>query len=258
MTSINDYQEIIMNGSRFILCGVAALSFGAASACSDATGSNRVPLSLSFSTKSFGAKPNMSFPTGFAADLTVGTAGDLVLTKAQVVIDGIELSHNDGPNCEGTGEFECEDVDQSPQLVDIPLTNGVNTQLTVPVPEGTYERLDAHIQVQKSGDQSVATFLAAHPEFAGKSVRVEGKYKGTPFVYTAPIEAQLELKFNPPLVVSPASKNITVDVDVASWFKDSAGVALDPSDPANAATIAANIRKSFHVFEDNNEDGESD
>lgn len=247
-----------MNGSRLILCGVAALSFGSASACSDATGTSRVPLSLSFSTKSFGAKPNVMSPFGFKANLVVGPGTDLILTKAQVVVDGIELSHNDGPNCEGTGEFECEDFDQSPQLVDIPLTDGVNTQLTVPVPEGTYERLDAHIQVPESHDASVAAFLVAHPEFAGKSVRVEGTYKGTAFVYTAPIDAQLELKFNPPLVVTSASKNVTVDVDVASWFKNSAGAALDPSDPANAATIAANIRKSFHVFEDDNEDGESD
>lgn len=247
-----------MNGSRLILCGVAALSFGAATACSDATGSRRVPLSLSFSTKSFGAKPNVMSPFGFKADLVVGTPGDLVLTKAHVIVDGIELSHNDGPNCEGTGEFECEDFEQSAQLVEIPLANGVNTQLTVPVPEGTYERLDAHIRVPESVDASIATFIAAHPEFAGKSVRVEGKYKGTPFIYTAPIDAQLELKFNTPLVVSSTSKNITVDVDVASWFKNSAGVALDPADPANAATIAANIRRSFNVFEDDNEDGESD
>jgi len=197
-------------------------------------------------------------PFGFKADLVVGTGTDLVLTKAQVVVDGIELSHNDGPNCEGTGEFECEDFDQSPQLVDIPLTNGVNTQLTVPVPEGTYERLDAHIRAPEGGDASVAAFLTAHPEFAGKSVRVEGTYKGAPFVYTAKIDAQLEMKFNPALVVSSASKNITVDVDVASWFKNTAGAAFDPSDPANAATIAANIRKSFNVFEDDNEDGESD
>ncbi len=248
-----------MNGSRSILCGVALLSLAAVSACSDATGTRRVPLSLSFSTKSFGAKPTLSFPSGFTADLVVGTSGNLVITKAQVVLDGIELSHNGtGPSCEGTGEFQCEDVDQAPQLVDIPLTTGVKTQLTVPVPEGTYERLDAHIQVPESGDASVASFLAAHPEFQGKSVRVEGTYKGTSFVYTAPIDAQLELRFNPPLVVTSASKNITVDVDVASWFKDSSGAALDPTAPSNAATIAANIRKSFNVFEDDNEDGESD
>jgi hypothetical protein len=247
-----------MNGSRLILSAVALFSLGAVSGCSDATGTTRVPLSLSFSTKSFGAKPSVSFPSGFAADLVVGTAGDLVITKAQVVMDEIQLSHDDGPNCQGEGEFHCEDFEQSPQLVDIPLTNGVKTQLTVPVPEGTYERIEAHIQVQESGDAPVAAFLAAHPEFAGKSVRVEGTYKGTPFVYTAAIDAELELHFNTPLVVDAASKNITVDIDVASWFKDSAGAALDPTLPANSATIAANIRNSFHAFEDDNEDGESD
>jgi hypothetical protein len=229
---------------------------GAASACSDATGANRVPLKLSFATKSIAA-PGANAPM-FSADITVGTASELVITKAQVVFDGIELSHNDGPNCDGTGDFQCEDVDQSPQLVNIPLTSGVKTQLTVPVPEGSYERLDAHIQVPESGDAGVAAFLAAHPEFVGKSVRVEGTYKGTPFVYTAAIDAELELKFDPPLLVNSASNNVTVDVDVASWFKDSSGAVLDPSSTANATTIAANIRRSFNAFEDDDEDGESD
>jgi hypothetical protein len=248
-----------MNGSRSILFSAALLSLATVSACSDATGTRRVPLSLSFATKSFAAKASVSSPSGFSADLIVGTGGDLVITSAQVVLDGIELSHDDGPNCEGTGEFHCEDVEQSAQLVDIPLT-GVKTQLTVAVPEGSYQRLDAHIQVPESDDAGVTAFLAAHPEFKDVSVRVVGTYgpNKTPFTYTAPIDAKLELRFNPPLVVTSGSNNITVDVDVASWFKDSLGAALDPTAPANAARIAANIRASFNAFEDDNEDGQSD
>ncbi len=236
------------------------MSLATVSACSDATGTRRAPLSLSFATKSFAAKASVSSPLGFTADLIVGTGGDLVITKAQVVFDGIELSHDDGPNCDGTGEFQCEDVEQSAQLVDIPLTTGVKTQLTVAVPVGSYQRLDAHIQVPESDDAGVTAFLATHPEFKDVSVRVEGTYgpNKTPFVYTAPIDAQLELRFNPPLVVTSATNNITVDVDVASWFKDSLGAALDPTAPANAARIAANIRASFNAFQDDNEDGQSD
>ena len=165
-----------MNGSRSILLGAALLSLATVSACSDATGTRRVPLSLSFATKSFAAKASVSSPSGFAADLIVGTGGDLVITKAQVVFDGIELSHDDGPNCDGTGEFQCENVEQSAQLVDIPLTTGVKTQLTVAVPVGTYQRLDAHIQVPRSDDAGVTAFLAAHPEFKDVSVRVEGTF----------------------------------------------------------------------------------
>lgn len=247
-----------MTRSRSILCLAAVLSAAAVTACSDATGARGVPVSLSFATRSFVATPPVGFSNVLASDLAVGTNSELVLKKAQVVLQGIELSHDDGPNCNGTGEFQCENLDQSPLLIDIPLTTGVITQLTVPVPVGTYERLDAKIGVPESGDASVATFLAAHPEFKDKSVIVEGIYKGNPFVYTAAVDATLELRFNPPLEVTSTPKNITVDVDVASWFKDSSGAALDPTLPANAALIAANIRSSFHAVEDDNKDGQSD
>lgn len=249
-----------MNGSRSILFSAALLSLAAVSACSDATGTRRVPLSLSFATKSFAAKASVSSPVGFSADLIVGTGKDLVLISAQVVVDGIELSHDNGPNCEGTGEFQCENVEQAPQLVVLQLNaNTPKTQLTVAVPEGSYERLDAHIRVPEngavSGDAALMSFLAANP---GKSVKVTGTYKGQTFEYTAPIDAQLELRFNPPFVVTSTAKNITVDVDVASWFTDSSGAALDPTASANAATIVANIRKSFNAIEDDNKDGEVD
>jgi hypothetical protein len=226
-------------------------------ACSDATSTNRVPLSFSFATTPLGARPSVGAPVSF--DLVVGTAGDLVLKSAQVVVDGIELSHTDGALCNGTGDFECEDVDQSPQIVDVPLTTGVKTLLTVPVAEGTYQRLDAHIGLQEHGEHgNVSAFVTAHPEFQTNSIIVKGTYKGKDFTYASPINTDLELHFNPPVVVTAASKNITVDVDVASWFKDSTGAALDPSDPANAAVISANIRKSFDAFEDDNEDGKND
>ena len=248
-----------MNRLSRILCLSAAVPLTVLTACSDATSTNRVPISLSFATKSLNASPSVGTGLSYSRDLVVGTAGDLVLKSAQVVVDGIELSHTDGALCNGTGDFQCEGVDQAPQIVDVPLTTGVKTQLTVPVAEGTYQRLDAHIGLQQNGeDGKVSAFATAHPEFQTNSIIVKGTYKGKDFTYAAPINTDLELHFNPPVVVTTASKNITVDVDVASWFKDSTGAALDPSDPANAAVISANIRKSFGAFGDDNEDGKSD
>ncbi|GAC1414046.1 MAG: hypothetical protein NVSMB53_11980 [Gemmatimonadaceae bacterium] len=247
-----------MSRSSRILCLAAAIPMAVLTACSDATSANRVPLSFSFATTPLGARPSVGAPVSF--DLVVGTAGDLVLKSAQVVVDGIELSHTDGGAlCNGNGDFECENVDQSPQIVDVPLTTGVKTLLTVPVAEGTYQRLDAHIGLQENGEHgNVSAFVTAHPEFQNNSIVVKGTYKGNPFTYASAINTDLELHFNPPVTVTTASKNITIDVDVASWFKDATGAALDPSDPANAAVIAANIRKSFGAFKDDNEDGKGD
>ena len=248
-----------MHRSSRMLILAAAVPLTALTACSDATSTNRVPLSFSFATKSLNASPSVGTGLSYSRDLVVGTAGDLVLKSAQVVVDGIELSHTDGALCNGTGDFQCEDVDQTPQIVDVPLTTGVKTQLTVPVAEGTYQRLDAHIGLQENGENgTVSAFVTAHPEFQTNSIIVKGTYKGKDFTYASPVNTDLELHFNPPVTVTTASKNITVDVDVASWFKDASGAALDPSDPANAPVISANIRKSFGAFGDDNEDGKSD
>jgi hypothetical protein len=39
---------------------------------------------------------------------------------------------------------------------------------------------------------------------------------------------------------------------------DKSGATLDPTVPANQATIAQNIRQSFRAFRDNNRDGRDD
>jgi len=63
-------------------------------------------------------------------------------------------------------------------------------------------------------------------------------------------------------VVDANGKNITVSVDVASWFRASNGSVIDPSsaDPggANEAVVDGNIRASFQGYEDDNRDGVKD
>ncbi len=231
-------------------------------ACSDVTGSRsgRVPLSLSFSTRSFVTpKASAESPFHLSADLKVGAAGELVITKVQVVLKQIELSVSPEGICDGQGGFECEELEQAPLLADLPVANGIKTALTVPVTPGTYSRLDAEIGAPENDKPGYAAFVAANPNLKDKSLRVEGTYGGVPFVYYALVNADLEMKLVPPLVVTAAgTNNITVEVDVASWFKGSGGAALDPSNPANASTILANIRTSFKAFGDNNKDGLND
>ena len=244
------------------LRGLAIVTaFGGVAACSatSSLSANRRTVSLSFasssSTKTSPSVQASSFR--IAPDLVVGTSNELVIKRVQVVLEAIELSHTAGATCQGGGELECEELERPPILVDIPLVAGAKTQLSVPVPEGTYSKLEADLKVPENEDGASA-FLAANPDFRDKSVRVEGTYNGTPFVYTAAISAGIEMAFNPPLVVTGTSSNITVGVDVSKWFTNSSGAALDPSSSANADTIASNIRASFRAFKDDNEDGKDD
>lgn len=250
---------------NFKFAGIVALSTLAACS-SDLTGTNRQPVRLSFTTNVTGAAA-----TGIriSPDLSVGAAGDLILTKVQVVIGKIELNENDATNCvaeiEATGDDhadvgqECEDVSRDPVLVDIPVDAALHSVLNVPLAQGTYTKLEAKLQAARD---NATAFNTANPNLVGKSVRVEGTFKGTPFVFTSAVSAELEMEFNPPLVIDATTMNATVTLDVAKWFLDSSGAVIDPNTATAGTsalqTIEDNIRRSFHAFEDNDESGVDD
>ena len=228
---------------------------------SDLTGGNNHPVQLSFTT-------HVAAPSNvLASDQAVDPAGDLVLQKVQLVFGKLELDRTGSADCvaeaeaadddhENMGE-ECEDVSRAPFLVDVPVDATLHPLLNVPLAAGTYSQLEAKLEPARD---RFTDFNAAHPELVGKSVRVEGTFKGTPFVFTAPIRAEVEMEFDPPLVIDETTKNATVSLDVSKWFLDSAGNVIDPStatpDSENLARIESNIRQSFHAFEDDSERGE--
>jgi hypothetical protein len=201
------------------------------------------------------------------SDLAVGT--DLVLTKVQLVMDKIELNETESTSCvseiEDSGDdhaeagAECEDVSRDPVLIDVPLDATLRTALSVPLPAGTFTKLEAKLEPARD---NAAAFNTANPNLVGKSVRVEGTYKGTPFVFTSAVRAGLEMSFNPPLVIDATTTNATVNIDVAKWFLNSSGSVIDPSTatPGSSAlqSIEDNIRRSFHAFEDDDESGTDD
>jgi hypothetical protein len=68
----------------------------------------------------------------------------------------------------------------------------------------------------------------------------------------------MEARFEPPVTLASDTKNFTIAVDIASWFKDASGVLIDPTNAANAEAIAQNIVRSARGFEDDNHDGVDD
>ncbi len=230
---------------------------------SDLTGGNAHPVQFSFTTH-LAAAPTAN---GLASDQAVDPAGDLVLQKVQLVFGKLELDRSGGADCvaeaeaanddhEHVGE-ECEDVSRNPLLVDIPVDATLHPAVNVPLAAGTYSELEAKLEPARD---RFADFNAAHPDLAGKSVRVEGTFKGTLFVFAAPVRAEVEMAFDPPLVIDETTKNATISLDVSKWFLDSSGNVIDPATAtrgsANLSRIESNIRQSFHAFEDDSERGE--
>jgi hypothetical protein len=246
-----------------VLLATAAIVLAACSGETTASGTRT--LSLSFTTRS---TSSLRTSAGFNGDIVVGPAGELVLKKIQLVVDRVEISPSATTACvddqEGdddkTGnDSDCEDVARNPLLVNVPVDDAVHTVISVPVPEGTYTKLEA--KLEPPSPATIAA-LGAPTDMTGNSVRVEGTYKGTPFVFIAPLRADLEFEFNPPLVVDASTKNATVNVDVTRWFIAPNGSVIDPTSAnpggANAQLVANNIRSSFKAFEDDNENGDDD
>ena len=237
----------------------AIVTFSAA--CSDATGPNGRTLSLSFSTRPAPSAQTARLSSAPNFDVTVGSGSDtLVLTRAQLVLGEIELKSSATALCaDDEGDDDCEELSLGPALVDLPLAAGVTSPFRVAIPDGSYSEMEFELDAVDAGESGAAAFLAAHPELADVSVRIEGTYNGRPFVYTSSVDAELELEFPTPVVMSAASgANVTVSVDVARWFRTSDGAIVDPTSSSSASIIDANIKQSFHAFEDDDRDGDED
>jgi hypothetical protein len=171
-------------------------------------------------------------------------------------VSGITAS--DGEQCGG----QDEEIEAGPFLVDLPL-GGTARMFTADVPAGTFAALQFEIHKVSDGDAADQAFLAAHPDFAGISLRVQGTFNGADFTFTSDLDVEKELTFDPPVVVQagvPAS--LTVQLDLNGWFRNGAGDLVDPATAApggvNEGLVRDNIVNSVNGFQDNNEDGMDD
>jgi len=234
-------------------------------ACDATAPKTSQPVSLSVTTKgtSGGSVPAGS---GMTAAIQVGSgANSLTINQAQVVLARIELSTAGG--CAATGEEDdCAELRLGPTLVDLPVDATTQVMLEdVAIPAGTYSGVQAKLDaVQPDDDEpGVSAFLTAHPDFQGISVKVTGVFTDASstthdFTFTSEIDAEMAMRFEPPVTLASDTKNFTIAVDIASWFKDASGAVIDPTDPANAEAIERNILRSARVFEDDDHDGVDD
>src|SRR6266487_6005004 len=188
---------------------------------------------------------------GIVADLIVsGTGGSVRITSAQLTLSHIKLAsdaacaadderehadsnetaagtnetdadHNDG---DANNEDECEPIRVDPVQVNLPLDGTTKVVLDALVPAGSYLGLRAKLE----------------------RVNVVGVFTdagGTDhaFTFTSDAHAEVSVDFATPITVNAGTSNLTIDVDVGSWFKGASGAILDPKNEENQEAVEHEI-----------------
>jgi hypothetical protein len=257
------------------LSGLAVVAVCGTLACSESTSpAGGRPITVSFTTAAAaGASLFRTTEIGASRDVSLSTGTDaLVITSVQLVVARLELQRA-GATCtseaamgdDDADENECAELELAPTLIDIPVNGTVLSVMSGSVPAGSYSALEAKIRPLRSDNEhgrSSAAFLTAHPELNGVSVVVDGTFNGTRFTYQGAPRVEFERTFNPPLVVDVAPMNLTVSMDLTTWFRTQSGALIDPSTAnaggPNAVLVAENIKRSFHAFRDDDRDGGDD
>ncbi len=246
-----------------VVCAVGVLAL--AGACKDSTNplvgtGQAVSLSFMGTTPPIPSAPVMSV----MADSMIVTSSDtnkLVITSVEVVVRQIELHRASmSTSCDSAAVDDCGEFKLGTMLQSLPLGTGTALALSVPIDSGTYDKVE--FKIHKPGTDSVdALFTAANPTWpVNTSIRVRGTYNGTPFTYTSPIDLEQESVLSPPLVVnaSGTSTNVTLRMDVSTWFKSGTAV-IDPSTAnvgqPNESLVNENIKNSMKAFKDADRDG---
>ena len=232
-------------------------------ACGDGTGpTTGAQVSLTFASGVAGSgAPAPSFVGPRAVPFTDGT-NTLDITRVQVVLSEIELEGADVSECDDEPEPAlCEDFETGPVLIDLSLNGTTETNLSIAVPAGTYDEIEFDVH-KVSSDPEDAAFLLANPTWEGKSIVVEGTYNTVPFTFETDLNEEQELSLVPNLVIGEdaPSTNVTIRIDVGTWFFDGNGDLFDPATALkgqpNENLAKDNIKASLDAFEDEDRDGD--
>ena len=232
-------------------------------ACGDASGPDAGAFTMSFSASESAAARASTASTATALSSITITEGanTLVVTRARLVLDEIELEEFSGRECDNSGsgrDPNCPEIEIGPFLVDLPLTGGVRSAISAQIPAGSYHEIEFDIEPVDDSNAGARAFFTANPDIPrNRSIVIQGTFNGQPFTFMSASRFELELEFRPNLIVGAGGTNVTIDVDVASWFR-SGTTLLSPLDPAAAAVIESRILASFAAFLDDNRDGRRD
>ncbi len=126
------------------------------------------------------------------------------------------------------------------------------------IPFGVYDKFS--FKIHKPEEEE----LELYPDFTDGehrySIIVNGTFENEPFEYRSRESFKQVVEFDSSLVINentPETINVTLEVDIYSWFEDD-GQVIDPFLDENAERIDHAIKQSFRIFKDNDEDGKDD
>ena len=207
----------------------------------------------------------------------------IVVTRAQVVVKDVKLERADatcvddddfddlsfadkdksrGNSKDDDDEDNCPTIHAGPFLVDIPMNGTDGARVIVPVGEGTYSAVRLSLHKVTSNDSADRAFRQANPDFRDISVRLEGTFNGAPFIFVGDISRKIDVTLPEPLDISEAGGDVTVTLDLGTWFIRPSGGLYSPAlanTPGSVRSVVQNnIGGTFRAFCDHNRDGRED
>lgn len=207
--------------------------------CSSPTGSENV------------ASASLSFVVGDNSALAKAMASHVTVGSAKVMLKTIQFH--------STSDDDSLDFKSEPLVVDLDLSGGLTTVGPIDIPVGEYNKVSFRLHKPDTGEEDLdPDFYESDSGSDRYSVVVTGTHSDTTFVFKSRRTARQRLEFDPPLVITDTTGtvNVTLSVDLSSWFVDSeSGVDLNPSDEQDESDIDNAISKSFRGFVDNDKSG---
>ncbi len=242
------------------VCAVA----GVLSACDDGTG---VAGGGNVSLSTVAAPRALPAGTTVQSSELVQEDGEhtLVLDRVAMVLREIELERVEDDDCaDGVEDDDCEEFEVGPVVLELALDGNVEQMVAIQAPAGRYDELELEIHKPDDDTPEDLAFMASNPDFERVSIRVEGTFDGEAFVFTQDVDEEQELDLNPPVEVveGATGANVTLCVDVTTWFVRSDGSLIDPRTAniggPNESLVEQNIEDSIEAFEDDERDGDDD
>jgi hypothetical protein len=253
-----------MTATKFSTAALAAAALLAA--CSSSSGPSTTGRTVAFQLATKAGTPGAIHGAALTGQEVLAAGSDtIVVTGVQLVLRRIELERSiPSALCDSLAPSsdDCEELKAGPVLLDLPLGAGALRTFSVAIDTGSYSKIKFEIHRPHGGND--AAFLAANPGFDGISVKMTGTYNGVAFSYTSDLEVEQEHSFVPPITVTDAAgANLTLFVDLNSWFLNQSATGLiDPATASigqpNEGEVKSNIEASLNAFEDDNHDGHDD
>ena len=176
--------------------------------------------------------------------LIEGSNGTLAISQISLIVAEFELELEED-TCDGEQDNDmCEEFELPPSFLNLPLDERAVIIGTDQVPPGMYEELEFEVEDLEDDEnnnqeilQLLTSIRADYPDWPEQaSMLVVGDFTptdGNPQPFTVYVEAEIEveMEFNPPLVIeaSEQSQTITIEINPENWFLRANGEVMDLS-----------------------------